>query len=146
MRFGSRFSRFLYGRYGADPLYNFLFIVQIILLILGVIFTALGVVSDVFTYLSFFVYLIAIGVFGWTMFRCMSRNIAKRQKENQAYLRLKYKLFGRKKKAKRPADTAEYIFRACPRCRSVLRLPRRVGKHTVKCPRCDNRFDIKVKK
>ncbi len=145
MRFGSRFSRFLYGRYGADQLYNFLFILQIALLFLGVIFTVLGVVSDVFSYLSFFVYLIAIGIFVWTISRCMSRNIAKRQKENQAYLRLKHKLFGRKK-AKRPTDTADHVFRACPRCQSVLRLPRRAGKHTVRCPRCDNRFEIKVKK
>lgn len=145
MNFRSRFARFLYGRYGADQLYNFLFIVQIVLLFVGAVFTVLGMVSEVFTYLSFALYVLAFALFGWTIFRCLSRNIVKRQKENQAFLRLKARLFG-KKKPQCPPDTAMHVFRACPRCRAVLRLPRRVGKHIAKCPKCDHRFKVKVKK
>lgn len=145
MNFRSRIARFLYGRYGADQLYNFLFVLQIILLFVGAVFTVFGMISTVFTYLSFALYVLAFVLFIWTIFRCLSRNIAKRQRENMAFLRIKSKLFGRKKQA-RPADTPTHIFRACPKCRSVLRLPRKEGKHTVKCPRCENRFKIKVKK
>lgn len=145
MSFRSRFSRFLYGRYGADQLYNFLFIIQIILLFLGAVFTVLGMISDVFTYLSFALYVIAFVLFGWTIFRCLSRNIVKRQKENQCFLRLKGRLFGKRKKAC-PPDTATHVFRACPRCQAILRLPRRVGKHVAKCPKCDHRFKVKVKR
>ncbi|MBQ9779940.1 MAG: hypothetical protein IJW00_03245 [Clostridia bacterium] len=145
MNFRSRIAKFLYGRYGADELYNFLFIVQIALLFAGAVFTVFGVISKAFTYLSFALYIIAFSLFGWTVFRCLSRNIVKRQAENRAFLRLKYRLFG-KKKVPRPADTTTHIFRACPKCKSVLRLPKKVGKHTVKCPRCENRFKVKVKK
>ena len=145
MNFRSRIAQFLYGRYGADELYNFLFVLQIILLFLGAVFTVLGMVSDVFSYLAFALYLIAIALFVWTVFRCLSKNIVKRRKENQAFLRIRSRLLIRKK-ANRPADTADHIFRACPQCKSVLRLPRKAGKHTVKCPRCDNRFKVKVKK
>ena len=145
MNFRSRIANFLYGRYGADQLYNFLFILQIILLFSGAVSTVLGMIINVFTYISFALYFIAIGLFIWSLFRCLSKNIAKRQKENMAFLRLTTKLFKRKK-ASLPADTAEHIFRSCPKCKSVLRLPRRVGKHTVKCPRCQHRFKVKVKK
>ena len=145
MNFRSRIARFLYGRYGADELYNFLFVLEIVLLFLGAIFTVLGMVVEIFSYISFFLYLIALVLFIWTVFRCLSRNIEKRHKENQTFLRLKSRLFGRKT-VHCPADTASHIFRACPKCRSVLRLPRKEGKHTVKCPRCQNRFKVKVRK
>ena len=145
MNFRSRIARFFYGRYGADELYNFLFLIQIVFLFLGAVFSALGQVNDVFAYLSFFLYIAALGLFAWTVFRCLSRNIFKRRKENMTFLRIKSRLFGRRKKAQRPSDTAEHIFRACPKCKSVLRLPRKVGKHTVKCPRCERRFKVKVK-
>ncbi len=145
MNFRSRIARFFYGRYGADELYNFLFLIQIIFLFLGVVFSVLGQISDVFSYLSFFLYVAALFLFIWTVFRCLSRNIVKRRKENMTFLRIRSRLFGRKKKAPRPMDTAEHIFRACPKCKSVLRLPRKEGKHTVKCPRCTHRFKLKVK-
>ncbi len=145
MNFRSRIAQFLSGRYGADQLYNFLFIIQIILLFLGAIFTVFGMISDVFTYLSFAFYVIAFALFVWTVFRCLSRNIAKRRRENMVFLSLQSKLKGRGK-ANRPVDTDTHIFRACPKCKSVLRLPRTKGKHTVKCPLCENRFKVKVRK
>ena len=114
MNFRSRIARFFYGRYGADELYNFLFLIQIIFLFLGVVFSVLGQISDVFSYLSFFLYVAALFLFIWTVFRCLSRNIVKRRKENMTFLRIKSRIFGRKKKAPRPMDTAEHIFRACP--------------------------------
>ncbi|MBE6586218.1 MAG: hypothetical protein E7645_06820 [Ruminococcaceae bacterium] len=144
MNFRSRISRFLYGRYGSDQLYNFLFILQIILLFVGIVFSALGQINDIFSYLSFFLYLTAFALFVWTLFRCLSRNIIKRRQENMAFLRLKSKIFGRRKSTL-PIDTATHIFRTCPKCKSTLRLPRKAGKHTVKCPRCQHRFKVKVK-
>ena len=146
MHFRSRIARFFYGRYGADELYNFLFLIQIIFLFLGAVSSALGQVSDAFSYLSFFLYIAALFLFVWTIFRCLSRNVTKRRKENMTFLRIRSRLFKKKKKAPRPMDTAEHVFRSCPKCKSVLRLPRREGKHTVKCPRCTHRFKVKVKK
>lgn len=146
MNFKSRLARFLYGRYGADRLYNALFLIQIILLFLGAVLHVLGQISVAFSYVAFALYVVAFGLFGWTIFRCFSRNISARQKENQVYLRLMAKLRHPFKKGGAPRDTADHIFRTCPHCKATLRLPRQKGKHTVKCPRCGERFGVKVKK
>ena len=75
----------------------------------------------------------------------LSRNIAARRRENDRYLRIKRRLFGRKLKVKLPPDTSDHVFRACTHCHATLRLPREQGKHTVKCPRCQKRFRVRVK-
>lgn len=144
MNFREKLARFLYGRYGADSLYNALFVGELILLLIGTIFNVLGRVEPVLFIISMVFYLAALGMLIFAMFRFFSRNIAKRRKENQDWLRLKAK-FSPKRKPQLPPDTAEHIFRSCPHCKSTLRLPREKGKHEVKCPRCGGRFGVKVK-
>ena len=36
------------------------------------------------------------------------------------------------------------LYRRCPGCRVTLRLPKRKGKHTVVCPKCGRRFEVKI--
>ena len=144
MKFREKLARFLYGRYGADSLYNALFGAELILLVLGALLGVLGKAEPFLSVLSVILYLTALGVMIFAMYRFFSRNIAKRQKENQAWLSFRGK-FRRKPKIKLPVDTADHIFRACPHCRATLRLPRQAGKHEVKCPRCGGRFKVKVK-
>ncbi len=138
-------ARFLYGRYGADSLYNALFVVELILLFIGTVFNILGFVSPVLSIVSIVLYILSFAVIVYTMFRFFSRNIAKRRRENDAWLRFKRR-FKRTPKPKLPPDTAEHIFRRCAHCASTLRLPRVAGKHEVKCPRCGGKFSVKVKK
>ena len=144
MKFREKLARFLYGRYGADSLYNALFVAELILLFIGTIFNILGRVERAMFAVSIILYATAIVMLVFAMFRFFSRNIAKRQRENQAWLNFKAK-FRRKKKLRLPPDTADHIFRACPRCKSTLRLPRQKGKHEVRCPRCGEKFGVKVK-
>ena len=144
MKFREKLARFLYGRYGADSLYNALFVAELILLFIGTIFNILGRVERAMFAVSIILYATAIVMLIFAMFRFFSRNIAKRQRENQAWLNFKAK-FRRKKKLRLPPDTADHIFRACPHCRSTLRLPREKGKHEVRCPRCGEKFGVKVK-
>lgn len=148
MSFRSRFQQFFYGRYGADQLYNALFLWQLILLFSGALFSFLGNFHAAFSVIAIVLYALGISLFVWTLFRCLSRNHGARRRENQAYLRLKARLRHpfRKSRASRPADTSTHVFRTCPRCNAHLRLPREPGKHTVKCPRCTHRFKVKVKK
>ncbi len=147
MSLKSRFQKFLYGRYGADQLYNALFLWQLILLFSGALFSIFGSFHVAFTAVSIVLYLLGISMFVWTLFRCLSRNHAARRKENQSYLRLRARLrHPFRKRNKCPSDTDTHIFRTCPRCKANLRLPRQVGKHTVKCPRCEKRFGVRVKK
>ena len=144
MRFRQALARFLYGRYGADELYNALFLIEIILLFIGGILSILGSNLPVLSVISTILYIVALGLLIWAMFRFFSRNIEKRRQENAAWLKFKSK-FTKKRKPTLPPDTPTHIFRACPKCRSVLRLPRQAGKHTVKCPRCGASFGVKVK-
>lgn len=47
----------------------------------------------------------------------------------------------KKKKLKTDKD---HCFRICPECRANIRLPKQKGKHTVVCPRCKCRFEVKI--
>ena len=144
MKFREKLARLLYGRYGADSLYNALFIGELILLFIGTLFNVLGRIEPILAIVSMVFYLAALGMLIYAMFRFFSRNITKRRRENEAWLRFKAKLRP-KRKPHLPSDTAEHIFRSCPHCKSTLRLPRVKGKHEVKCPRCGERFGVKVK-
>ena len=144
MKFRETLAHMLYGRYGADELYNVLFVAEIALLALGAVFSLLGNAVPLLSVLSVLLYLSALGLLIWAMYRFFSRNIEKRRRENAAWLRFKAKLSPKKKPAL-PPDTPTHIFRACPKCRATLRLPRQVGKHKAKCPRCGHSFGVKVK-
>ena len=144
MNFREKLARFLYGCYGADSLYNALFVMELILLFVGTVLNILGNNAPILSFISIFFYLTALGLLIWAIYRFFSRNISKRRKENEAWLRFTAK-FKRKSKPALPPDTPTHIFRACPKCRSILRLPRQAGKHTAKCPRCGKRFGVKVK-
>ncbi len=143
-KFRQKLARFLYGRYGADNLYNAIFVCELILLFISTVLNVLGRVVPALAVVSIVLYILSLGLILWALFRFFSRNIAKRRRENEAWLRFKAK-FHRRRKSSLPADTAEHIFRACPHCRSTLRLPRQPGRHEVKCPRCGEKFKIKVK-
>lgn len=151
-RFREKMYRFMYGRYGADELYNFLTWLNVILILLSLIVTAFmpegiagAIVSVTFSALI-------IAIFIWEISRMMSRNIAKRRRENEMYLRargaVKRFFSGNTSSGTRSfnKDDAAYIFRDCTKCQSTLRLQRRVGKHKVKCPRCSHAFYVKAKK
>ncbi len=144
MRFREKIARFLYGRYGADSLYNALFVCELILLFIGAVLSVLGNVNDVLAMISIAFYMIALGLMIFALYRFFSRNIPKRRRENEAWLRFKGK-FRRKPKLLLPPDTSDHIFRTCPNCKATLRLPREKGKHQAKCPRCGERFGVKVK-
>ena len=143
-KFQEKLARFLYGRYGADSLYNALFVIQLILLFLGAVFNLLGKVVPALHIVAAVLYVASIGLLIFSIYRFFSRNIAKRRKENEAWLRVKAKCTP-KKRPKLPPDTAEHIFRSCTKCHSTLRLPRQAGKHRVRCPRCQHTFKIKVR-
>ncbi len=146
-RFRDKLARFFYGRYGADNLYNALFVTELILLFVSTVFNVLGNIQPIFAVISIVLYLLSLGLIIWAMFRFFSRNIAARQRENAAWLRFKgkFRRKPRQRKARLPADTADHIFRSCKHCKATLRLPHQPGKHEVKCPRCGGRFKLKVK-
>lgn len=151
-KFKEKLYRFMYGRYGTDALYNFLSVLVLILLIAEWILsiytgnsTAGAIILLILTTFNLFILI-------WLMFRCMSRNIEKRRRENTVYLNIRNaikRFFTRNtsSKSKRgPKDNATYIFRDCTKCSNTLRLPYKAGRNAVVCPKCSHRFFVRAKK
>ncbi|MBQ9949373.1 MAG: hypothetical protein IJO93_01470, partial [Clostridia bacterium] len=119
--------QFLQGRYivyarGSDSLNKFLTVAGFILLILSFILNAFKATAVAGLILSF----AAMGVFGFAIFRMLSRSISRRQSENMRYIRMKDKFISFFKNGFK-TDKEHKIFR-CPSCRTRVRVPRGRGK------------------
>ena len=131
MKFRMWLARLMAGRYGVDQLGRALLWIYLGLAIAALIFRPL--------------YYVSLALMVWMMFRIFSKNIYKRQLENQKYLRLSGKVkgwFGLQKNKVRDRKTHRY--RHCPYCKATLRLPNKKGKHTVCCPKCRKDFQVKI--
>ena len=151
-KFKEKLYRFMYGRYGTDNLYNFLSYFSLILILVDLVAMvvirnalALSIVSTVIGALIMFILI-------WSLYRTFSKNIAKRRRENEIYIKVSraVKRFFNRNTSKGTKtvnrDDANYVFRDCTKCSSTLRLPRRAGRNRVKCPRCSHSFYVKAKK
>lgn len=132
-KFKSKLYRFMYGRYGTDTLGNVMLVTYIVIILL-------------YTFVGFFVSSIWFDVAVWLVssalaitvfYRMFSRQVAKRRKENDKFCGF-FRL--RKNKFK---DRKTHVYRKCPDCKAVLRLPKAKGKHSVVCPRCKKKFTVK---
>ena len=129
---------FMQGRYGTDKLNNVKFFAS-----MHVWFVNLFVFDPL---ASLILTLIEIAIFAWFLFRALSRNITKRSAENRKFLPLYnavsgwFKLTVRKFK-----DRKEFKYLKCPSCKAQLRVKRKKGNHTVKCPKCASEFDKKIR-
>ena len=132
-KFRNKLYRFMYGRYGGDTLNKVLFWVYAVWIIL---FSIVMLFVDS-VWLSVFYWISSGALCFWIIFRMFSRNIAARRKENDAFCGF-FKL--RKNKFR---DRKTHVYRKCPDCKAVLRLPKAKGKHYVICPRCKNRFKVR---
>lgn len=134
MNFRWRLMQFMSGRYGADALFFVLFSISA-----SLAFANIFVRSYILQTVVYAIMVLAI-------IRVMSRNTAARARENRAVLGAVYKVKGAfDLRRQRKADYT-HIYKKCPHCRAVLRLPRKKGKHTTVCPRCNKSFTVKVYK
>ena len=133
MNFWYRLSRFMSGRYGIDTLFY-------VLVSVSIVFSFINLFVRSYL-LQIFVYLLLLLAF----LRVVSRNHNARYNENKLVENFINTI--RKKRdvyRQRRADTT-HIYKKCPKCKAVLRLPRRKGKHTTICPKCNNSFKVNVK-
>ena len=132
-KLAQKLQAFMVGRNGADDLYRFLNIVVIFLALGGALFRRNRVVELAALFMVIM------------MFRFFSRNLSARRAENEKYLAVIRKIRGFfTLQWTRLREFHRAVFRRCPGCRSMLRLPYRRGKHTAVCPRCGKRFDVRV--
>lgn len=131
----NKLRTFMIGRYGIDELYKVLSIVYFILILVNIF-----IKSKIITILEI---LLIIIIF----YRFLSKNIKQRRKENDLYLKIKNKvvsIFNYNKKKYKDRNT--HMYKKCPNCGQKIRLPLKKGKHTVKCPRCNYKFEVKCHK
>ena len=121
-------QRFFHGRYGTDQLNQFLSIVALVFLILGLF------LFGIFYYIG-----LAILVYAW--FRMLSRNISKRSAENQWFLNRTAGVRDWFSHLKiRFAQRKVYRYFKCPHCKQAIRIPRGRGRISITCPKCQTQF------
>ena len=132
MNFRWRLMQFMSGRYGADALFYVMFALSAALAFANIFIRSLAIQLAVY------------GIMVLAILRVMSRNTAARARENRAVMgaisRIKDKSDIRRSRA---ADRM-HIYKKCPYCKAVLKLPRKKGKHTTVCPRCNKSFTVRV--
>ncbi len=132
-KFKQKLFQFMYGRYGVDQLYYGLFVLLIVLVVINTFAQSVAV------------YALELIVMAVMVFRSFSKNHAKRRAENAAFLKLWKPVKGWFiLQRDRIRDRKDYRYRKCPKCKAMLKLPNKKGKHTTNCPRCKNKFDVKI--
>ena len=145
-RIGAALRRFMYGRYGSDQLNMAILVAAVLVSLTNSVLTVFlrestvysGIVAPI---LSVIVY----GLLIYSFFRMFSRNVYRRQQENGAYLRQRYKVTSAWRGAvDRWHQRHDYRFFKCPSCRTRLRVPRGKGKINIVCRKCGTSFQRKT--
>ena len=113
--------RFMEGRYGPDKLNSFLLWTAVILMVID-----LFIPNTTVTLILMAVY---YTLWGWSIFRMLSRNTYRRYRENRRFLLLIDRFKDR-----------QHRYFDCPSCRQSVRVPRGKGKIAITCPKCREKF------
>ena len=132
MNFRYKLMQFMSGRYGVDTTFYVIFILSAILAFINC-FLHLWAIQIVVYALTFY-----------AIFRMFSRNTNARTKENQIITGWIFKLKNYIKVKKSRSADFTHIYKKCPNCKAILRLPRRKGKHKTVCPKCSHEFSVRV--
>ncbi len=133
-KFLYKIQQFMIGRNGLDRFNKFLFLIYAVLIIVNIFVNSL------------IIYLIELALAGYIVFRTLSKNLYRRGRENQAYMKIEAPVkafFVRQKNKIRDVKTHRYI--RCKHCKAQLRVKRRKGKHTVRCPKCRQEFSVNIR-
>ena len=136
MKWINKLQKFMYGRYGVDELYKFLFTLYIISFIINIFLNSL------------ILEIIGLIIVLFTFYRVFSKNIYKRARENKEYLKLKKQIIKPLQIIKRNIKDKDNIYKKCPKCKTTLKLPipYKIGiKHTT-CPKCKKKLSFLVLK
>lgn len=133
MNFRYKLMRFMQGRYGIDNLFFVLFALAAVLSLVNSFarWWLLQIIVDVILIYAFY--------------RVLSRNIDARRRENRFFDNLKSKMQARRNLYRQRKADWNHVYKKCPQCKAVLRLPRRKGKHSTVCPKCNKEFKVTVR-
>lgn len=121
-----KLRNFFSGRNGMDSLSSTLSWGSILVMLLSG-FVQVNWLRTILYYLSL------VGLF-YAYYRVFSRNLSKRQAENWAFVSWKNQLKQRWQQRK------THRFYRCPKCKTVLRVPKGKGKISITCRSCGEKF------
>ncbi len=124
-------QRFMYGRYGNDPLNLFLMGLYLLIYLVSLFFR-LGAL-----------YWVSFALLAAALFRMLSRNIERRQLENSRFMRAAGPLLSAIHMRRAMRRDKEHAYFKCPSCGQRLRVPRGKGRITVTCRSCGASFQEK---
>ena len=126
-------ARFMYGRNGVDQL------------TIAMLWTSIGAdllatilmrQQNSIAYVGLVLYYGSVILWVLVLFRMFSRNLCKRQAENQKWLQARSRRRSAASAAKaRRADT-EHKYFTCRQCKAICRVPVGKGKVIITCPKC----------
>ncbi|ADK81231.1 TFIIB-type zinc ribbon-containing protein [Sediminispirochaeta smaragdinae] len=131
--FGEKITQFMSGRYGMDQLNKSLIGIAFILIILETFIT-----SQVLN-------VTGVMVMFYTIYRTYSRDLSKRARENEKFMKLVKPVrrsFSLLKLRIREGRT--HRFRTCPNCKVVIRTSKKRGTRILVCPRCKTKFKTHI--
>lgn len=115
--------KFMYGRYGVDAL-------SMNIIIFGLLLSIFSSFNRYFSILSAIVFIYAY-------YRVFSRNINKRYRENQKFLKIVEPITTRFKRIRMKAKGRKnYKYFKCKNCGQEIKFPKGKGKIKVTCPKC----------
>lgn len=122
-----RFETMMIGRYGTDELSRTLLWAGIILMLVCCF------VKVPFLYPLSWVLVI------YAYFRSFSKNIIKRSRERDKFMRSTAKIRSKFSMLKRRwKDRKTHNYYRCPKCKTMIRVPKGKGKIAITCPKCRN--------
>ncbi len=132
-RVSGALARFMYGRNGTDQLNMALLCAYLAALVLAAL---LGRISPVRVLLEAVTVALAVLV----LFRTFSRNLSKRQAENERFLAwwrpVKQRITG----ARQRRRDKDHKYFTCKNCRTICRVPTGKGKIEITCPKCGGKI------
>ena len=134
-KIGYAMARFMYGRNGHDKLCTLQMWIYLALWIASIVTSTLELEIA-----SIVIWIVQLFVLSYWMFRIFSKNVVKRRREVERF----YGFF--RNKRNRFRDRKTHVYKKCPHCKAMLRLPKRKGQHTVCCPACRERFSVRIRR
>jgi len=129
--FINKIYKFMNGRYGFDELYKFILFMCLMIAIVNIFVD------------SIILKIVEVILFALSLYRFLSKNKIKRDKENKKYLKFKKNIKNFVDfQFKKYKDRNTFIYKKCSKCKQKIRLPLKKGKHTVCCPKCKHRFSV----
>ena len=126
-------ARFMYGRNGVDQLNIAMLWTSIGADLLA---TILMRQQNSIAYVGLALYYGSVILWVLVLFRMFSRNLRKRQAENQKWLQARSRRRSAASAAKARRADKDHKYFTCRQCRAICRVPVGKGKVIITCPKC----------